>query len=72
MLCQNYGFCIVLGWYHYRSEGAESNIFGSVLLLLSDTLAAHEIGGFKVGVGFAHRICRDCFATKDEVQSKVS
>ena len=52
-------------------KGQKVTFFGSVLLL-SDTLAAHEIGGFKVGVGFAHRICRDCFATKDEIQSKVS
>uniref|UniRef100_A0A1X7VKH4 Uncharacterized protein n=1 Tax=Amphimedon queenslandica TaxID=400682 RepID=A0A1X7VKH4_AMPQE len=51
-------------------KGQKVTFFGSVLLLLSDTLAAHEIGGFKVGVGFAHRICRVCFATKDEIQSK--
>ncbi len=28
---------------------------GTVLLTLADTLAAHQLGGFKVGVGFALR-----------------
>jgi len=26
--------------------------------MLTDSLAVHSIGGFKVGVGFALRICR--------------
>ena len=29
---------------------------GTVLLTLADTLAAHQLGGFKVGVGFALRV----------------
>ena len=32
---------------------------GAVLVMLADTQAAHAIGGFKVGVGFALRRCRD-------------
>ena len=40
----------------------ENNVHfnGGVLLLLADTLAAHQIGGFKVGVSFALRKCHDC------------
>jgi len=34
-------------------------------------MAAHEIGGFKVGVGFALRKCRECLATDDMIQTKV-
>lgn len=45
---------------------------GTVLLVLADTLAAHQLGGFKVGVGFSLRICRNCMATKDMIQDKVS
>ena len=45
--------------------------FDSVLVLFADTLAAHEIGGFKVGVGFAYRKCRDCMASKDDISQQV-
>ena len=38
----------------------------------ADTLAAHSIGGFKVGVGFALRKCRDCLATNETMATKVS
>ena len=52
--------------------GEENHRFyGTVLLMLGDTLAAHAIGGFKVGVGFSLRVCRDCMATKEKIQKKV-
>jgi len=44
---------------------------GTVIGFLSDTLAAHEISGFKISVGFALRKCRVCLATQDTMQSKV-
>ena len=44
---------------------------GTVLLALADTLAAHELGGFKVGVGFSLRKCRECMATGSDIQTKV-
>jgi len=47
------------------------SIRGTVLVTLADTLAAHQLGGFKVGVGFALRKCRHCMATFDDMQSKV-
>ena len=39
--------------------------------MLADTQAAHSIGGFKVGVGFAFRKCRDCLATKEMMSTMV-
>ena len=45
---------------------------GTVLLVLGDTLALHDLAGFKVGVGFSLRICRDCMATAEMIQHKVS
>lgn len=44
---------------------------GGVLFALADTLAAHSIGGFKVGVGFSLRKCRMCLATKEQMSTKV-
>lgn len=44
---------------------------GAVLVMLADTIAAHTIGGFKVGVGFALRRCRDCLATKETMFERV-
>ena len=52
-------------------NGQEIHVTGSLLLFLADTLAAHQVGGFKVGVGFSHRKCRNCLATSDEIQEKV-
>ena len=41
-------------------------------MTLADTLAAHALGGFKVGVGFALRKCRICMATHEQIQTKVT
>ena len=51
-------------------NGKKILIKGSVLAMLADTLAAHSIGGFKVG--FALRICRNCLATKSTAADNVS
>ena len=45
---------------------------GAVLAMLADTQAAHSIGGFKVGVGFSLRQCRNCLATKDMMSVQVN
>ena len=50
----------------------EVTLHGNVLVLLADTLAAHDLGGFKVGVGFALRKCRVCMATNTDIQTKVN
>lgn len=44
---------------------------GAVLFALADTLAAHSIGGFKVGVWFSLRKCRMCLATKEQMSRYV-
>uniref|UniRef100_A0A1X7V8I2 Uncharacterized protein n=1 Tax=Amphimedon queenslandica TaxID=400682 RepID=A0A1X7V8I2_AMPQE len=42
-------------------------VFGSLLLFLADTLAAHQLGGYKGGVGFSLRKCRNCIATSEQM-----
>ena len=42
----------------------------AVLFALADTLAAHSMGGFKVGVGFLRK-CRMRLATADQLSTKV-
>jgi len=54
-----------------NAKGQAHTFYGTVLVVLGDTLAAHDLGGFKVGVGFSLRICRNCMATKDMIQEKV-
>lgn len=52
-------------------NGSETLFCGTVVAFLADTLAAHNIGGFKIGVSFALRKCRVCMAIQDSIQSKV-
>ena len=52
-------------------HGQQKLVKGAVLFALADTLAAHALGGFKVGVGFALRICRICMATREQASTKV-
>ena len=40
----------------------------ALLALLADNLAAHQIGGFKESMSFAHRICRSCMTTTEKAQ----
>lgn len=51
--------------------GMKRVVRGAVLFALAVTLAAHSIGGFKVGVGFSLRKCRMCLATKEQMSSMV-
>ena len=54
-----------------RIHGQIKFVQGGVLYVLADTLAAHDIGGFKVGVGFSLRMCQMCLATKDQISTRV-
>ena len=54
-----------------EANGIENHFCGTVVAFLADTLAAHEVGGFKIGVGFALQKCRICLATQDTMQTKV-
>ena len=47
-------------------------VLHGTVLVLGDTMAAHPFCGFKVGVGRALRKCRDCSATYDLIQIKIS
>ena len=53
-------------------RSVQKTVKGAVLFALADTLAAHSMGGFKVGVGFSLRKCRMCLATADQLSTKVS
>lgn len=54
------------------ADGNRSTIVcGTVFLALADTIAAHELGGFRVGVGFSLRKCRECIATSSNIHTKV-
>ena len=55
-----------------KVNGENKLVKGAVLFALADTLAAHQLGGFKVGVGFALRKCRMCLATKEQLSVKVN
>lgn len=52
-------------------QGKEIFVKGAVLAVLADTQAAHYLGGFKIGVGFSLRPCRNCLATKETMKVKV-
>ena len=52
-------------------RGEKQVVRAGVLFALADTLAAHSIGGFKVGVGFSLRKCRMCLATQVQLSTKV-
>ena len=54
-----------------KIRGEEKLVRGGVLFALADTLAAHSIGGFKVGVGFSLCKCRVCMATQEQLSTKV-
>ena len=41
-------------------HGSERNIEGALVMVPADTLAAHWLGGFKEGVSFAAKSCRNC------------
>lgn len=53
-------------------RGEKKVIRGAVLFDLADTLAAHSMGGFKVGVGFSLLKCRMCLATRDQLSKVIS
>lgn len=52
-------------------NGREVVVKGAVLTMLADTQASHAIGGFKVGVGFSLRKCRNCLATQETMNTQV-
>lgn len=47
-------------------------IFGAVLCSVGDVPASNFLGGFKEGVGFAMRKCRQCMAVQSDMMTKVN
>ena len=64
-------YCIQQNGVDIDVNGKVCHLRGTVLVMLADTLAAHQLGGFKIGVGFSLRKCRHCMATFDDMQTKV-
>ena len=53
-------------------HGSHRVIEGALLLVLADTPAAHWLGGFKEGVGFARKACRCCDANEATMKSQFT
>ena len=45
---------------------------GALIAFIGDTPANNDVGGFKESVSRSFRICRQCLATNQDVQEKVS
>ena len=45
---------------------------GALIAFIGDTPASNKVGGFKESVSLAYRKCRQCLATFDMIQEKVS
>ena len=55
------------------SIGGENRVFyGALLAFLADTLAAHQVGGFKCSMSFALRVCRSCMITSQQLNECYS
>lgn len=50
------------------TPNGEIELFGAVIAICGDTLAQHEIAGFKQGVGFAYSKCRHCEICFEDMQ----
>lgn len=51
-----------------QTINGEKTIHGAVVSLCGDTLAQHELAGFKEGVGFAYSKCRHCECSFEDMQ----
>jgi hypothetical protein len=45
-------------------------IHGTLVALVADNLASHQIGGFNVGFSNGFRKCRFCLTTRENIQEK--
>ena len=52
-----------------ETPNGEIELFGTVIAICGDTLAQHDLAGFKQGVGFAYSKCRHCECSFDDMQS---
>lgn len=70
-LCLNCCSLLNRQGYPVNVNGRPMKLVAAVLVMLADTLAAHAIGGFKMGVGFSLRKCRNCLAIQGTMDMEV-
>lgn len=54
------------------ASNGERAIYGALLSVCGDTLAQHEVAGFKEGVGFAYSKCRHCECNFEDMQKQFN
>ena len=47
-------------------------LHGGLVAFLADTLAAHQVGGYKCSMSYALRVCRSCMITSEQLQGCFS
>ena len=52
-------------------HGKQQTVKGTVLFFLADTIGAHEIGGFKLGLSRSFRKYWHCLASQQTMSKKV-
>jgi len=62
---------LATGGIVFQLHGQSRLIHGGLLMVCADTPAAHWLGGFKEGVGFAHKICRSCDASETSMRTNM-
>ncbi|XP_037553160.1 uncharacterized protein LOC119429642, partial [Nematolebias whitei] len=55
-----------------NTANGERTIYGALLSVCGDTLAQHEVAGFKEGVGFAYSKCRHCECNFENMQKQFN
>jgi len=59
---------ILYGGVNIQTGNGERQIFGALVSICGDTLAQHELCGFKEGDGFAYGKCRQCECSFEDMQ----
>ncbi|XP_028297234.1 uncharacterized protein LOC114459068, partial [Gouania willdenowi] len=54
------------------TANGERTIYGALMSVCGDTLAQHEVAGFKIGVGFAYSKCRHCECKFEDMQEQFN
>lgn len=52
------------------TANGERTIYRALMSVCGDTLAQHEVAGFKIGVGFAYSKCRHCECNFEDMQEQ--
>ncbi|KAM3583191.1 uncharacterized protein V6R79_011079 [Siganus canaliculatus] len=59
---------MLYGGVNIQTGNGEREIFGALVSICGDTLAQHDLCGFKEGVGFAYSKCRQCECSFEDMQ----